>query len=103
MRVYLILVSLGLLASPAGASTPAAWAALQRQAERSCIAASAFGRPRVSSTIVFDDESGMVALLVTGVHRQPHMKGASGTNLCLYNRRTKKAAVQEAKGWGERR
>jgi hypothetical protein len=31
------------------------------------------------------------------------MKGAKGTNLCLYNRRTGKAAVEEAKGWGERR
>jgi hypothetical protein len=53
--------------------------------------------------VVFDDATGVVALLVTGTYRQRHMKGASGTNLCLYNRKTKKAAVEEAKGWGDRR
>ena len=102
MRFYLILGSLALLAAPAAASTPAAWKALQQQAERSCVAASGFARPRVSSMIVFDDRTGVVALLVTGTYRQRHMKGASGTNLCLYNRKTRTAAVEEAKGWGER-
>jgi hypothetical protein len=87
---------------PATASTPQAWKQMQRQAERGCIAASAFARPRVSNMIVFDDATGVVALLVTGTHRQAYMKGAVGTNLCLYDRRTKKAAVQEAKDWRER-
>jgi hypothetical protein len=103
MRRLFILVTSFALAAPAAASTPQAWRQLQREAERSCIEASAFGRPRVSNMIVFDDAAGVVAILVTGTYRQPHMKGASGTNLCLYNRKTRKAAVEEAKGWQERR
>jgi hypothetical protein len=90
-----------LLAAPASASTPEAWKQMQRQAERVCIKASALARPRVSNMIVFDDATGVVAMLVTGTYPQAHMKGAAGTNLCLYNRRTKKTAVEEAKGWKE--
>ena len=32
---------------------------------------------------------------MTGTYPQSHMKGATGTMLCLYNRRTKRAEVQE--------
>jgi hypothetical protein len=99
----MILATAGLLAAPASASTPAAWQQLQKQAERGCISASAFARPRVSNMIVFDDTTGVVALLVSGTFRQRHMKGATGTNLCLYNRQTKKAVVEEAKGWKDSR
>jgi hypothetical protein len=53
--------------------------------------------------IVFNDVTGVVALVVTGTFRSRHMRGATGTNLCLYNRRTNTAAVEEAVGWGERR
>jgi hypothetical protein len=53
--------------------------------------------------VVFDDVAGVVALLVTGTFRGRHVRGATGTNLCLYNRRTGTAAVGEAVGWGERR
>ncbi len=103
MHRLIILATASLLAAPASASTPAAWQQLQKQAERSCISASAFARPRVSNMIVFDDTTGVVALLVSGTFRQRHMKGATGTNLCLYNRQTKKAVVEEAKGWKDSR
>jgi hypothetical protein len=103
MRRLAVLAAASLLAAPASASTPAAWRQLQQQAERGCIAASGLARPRVSNMIVFDDATGVVALLVSGTYRQRHMKGATGTNLCLYNRKTRKAAVEEAQGWGERR
>jgi hypothetical protein len=102
MRQLMIVLAAALVAAPAAASTPAAWKKLQQQAERSCIEASDLGRPRVSNMIVFDDKVGVVAILVTGMFRQPRLKGASGTNLCLYNRLTRKAAIEEAKGWGER-
>ena len=102
MRNFLIISALLLTAQGVSASTPRAWDHLQRKAERSCIAASEFKRPRVSNAIIYDDSVGMIALLVTGTFPQAHMKGAAGTNLCLYNRLTKKAVVQEAKGWAER-
>ncbi len=103
MHRLMILATAALLAAPASASTPAAWQQLQKQAERGCISASAFARPRLSNMIVFDDTTEVVALLVSGTFRQRHMKGATGTNLCLYNRKTKKAVVEEAKGWKDSR
>ncbi len=103
MRRLLIPAAAALLAAPASGSTPEAWKQMQRQAERACIKASALARPRVSNMIVFDDATGVAALLVTGTYPQAHMKGAAGTNLCLYNRRTKKAAVEEARGWRDLR
>lgn len=36
------------------------------------------------------------ARLVTGTYPQAHMKGAKGTMLCLYNRKTRRAETQEA-------
>jgi hypothetical protein len=103
MRRTIILAILLSASQPVLASSPDAWAALKQQAERSCIVASGLRRPRVSSAIIFDDTVGVVALLVTGTYPQARLKGATGTNLCLYDRRTRKAAVEEAKGWSERR
>ena len=96
-------IALVLISASAAASTPAAWARLERQATRKCIEASELRRPRVSNPIVFSDQSGVIALLVTGIHPQARMKGASGTNLCLFDRRTGHVAVEEAKDWSASR
>lgn len=85
------------------ASTPAAWAKLEREATRKCIEVSDFRRPRVSNPIIFNDQVGTVALLVSGIFPQSHMKGASGTSLCLYDRRTRTAVIEEAAGWSASR
>jgi hypothetical protein len=103
MRYLLILSSALLCAAPAAASSPTAWGKLRQQAQRACVQASAFVLPRASDMIVFDDRTGIVAILVTGTHRAVQMKGATGTNLCLYNRNTRKSAVEEARGWQWRR
>jgi hypothetical protein len=103
MSRIIILAAFGLLAAPASASTPAAWQQLQEQAQRGCAAASTFARPKFGKMIIFDDATGLVAFLVSGTYRQRHMNGAAGTDLCLYNRKTGKAVVEEARGWGERR
>lgn len=86
----------------ATASTPAAWKTLQRQVERACIEGSGLRRPRVSSMTVFDDTLAMVALLVTGQPAKVRKNHASSTKLCLYNRRTRQVALEEAPGWGDR-
>jgi hypothetical protein len=99
MHRLIPLTALTLLTAPAAASTSAAWLQLEKEAKRSCIQVSQFRAPRASAMVVFDDATGVAALLVTGTYRQPHMKGAKGTNLCLYNRRTKKAVAEEARGW----
>ena len=103
MQKALMFVTAALAATNAAASTPQAWKELLRHAEQSCIAASALAGPRVSDVVVLDDQTGMVAILISGVHRQSYMKGAAGTDLCLYDRRRKKASVEEAKGWKARR
>lgn len=95
----LALMATAAVASPAGASSPSAWRLLEAQATRSCIQASSLKRPRVSNPVIFDDNVRFVALLVTGTFPQAHMKGRIGTDLCLFDRRSKKAFVEEAPGW----
>ena len=99
MRHLISLAVLFALHSPASASTPAAWAALEREAKRSCLAASELRRPHVSRAVIFDDTVGKLVLVITGTYAEPRLRGVRGTNLCLYDRRTRKAAVEEAKGW----
>lgn len=91
-----------LLAAPAVASTPAAEAALARDAARACRTASGLDHAAASSLVGFSDTSAMTVLLVTGTWRPRHMKGARATMLCLYDRRAKTAETQEAIGWAVR-
>ena len=89
-----------LLATPIGASTPAAQSANARAATVACLKASGLVDARLASEPVgFDDRAGYDALLVTGRWPQPHMQGKQGTMLCLWHRATKRAVVSEAPGW----
>lgn len=90
-----------LLLAPAvvGASNRDAWEAVDRASAAACIAAAGLQRPTVSAPVRFGDASGVDARLVSGTWPQPHMKGREGTLLCLYDRRSKRAEVQEAAGW----
>ena len=91
-----------LAAGPALASTDAAWAASNQAAKRACIAAANLARPSVSAPLTFSDQVGRDAMLVRGMYKQRFMKNAWGTMLCLYDRRTRRAEVVEAKGWSVR-
>ena len=82
-------------AVPAYASTPGSYAALDRQTSAACIAASGFRDASVGSVMRFSDRLMIDARTVTGTYPQLHMEGAQGTMLCLYNRRTKRAEMQE--------
>lgn len=87
-------------AGGAVASSPGAWAAVEREAARACAAASGLRDPVVSdSTVRFDDSLGVDARLVRGAWPQPHMKGAQALMLCLYDRRARRAQVQDAEAW----
>lgn len=86
-------------AAPAMASTPSAWNAMHVAARRACIAAAGLRAPSVSDALDFSDTSAKTALLVRGTYTQRFMKGATGTFLCLYDRRTKKAEAMEAPGF----
>lgn len=92
-------MTLALLALPAAASTPAADAAMQRASARACRAESDLDTAKIVGRVGFSDVHGVEALLVGGTWRPRQMRGARATMLCLYDRRTRRAEVQEAKGW----
>nr|AGU11822.1 hypothetical protein [uncultured organism] len=102
MSKHALLSLLLLLPSAANASSTGAWAKLAAEAKARCSAESRLLRPSTSAPLVFSDDNGQVALLVTGAFPQRGLRGVQGSYLCLYDRRTGKAEVQEAKGWRAR-
>ncbi|MDB5884294.1 MAG: hypothetical protein JWR74_465 [Polaromonas sp.] len=94
-----IAVFLAALACPglASASTAAAWSAHEQQVIQTCLKASSLKHARAGARpMAFDDRSAITALLVAGRYPQAHMKNQSGRELCLYNRKTRKAVVTPA-------
>ena len=91
-----LLVALAACATHANASTPEAWSALDKAMIDSCLKASQLknAKPAGASTM-FDDSVGYSALLLKAHYPQPHMKNQAGTELCLYQRQSKKATVTE--------
>lgn len=84
------------LATQAHASSPDAWAAYDKAVLASCVKASGLSDARpVGGAAQFDDRVDYTALLLQGRYPQKHMKGQQGTELCLYNKKTKTAYVTE--------
>lgn len=83
------------VAAPAFSSTPASWAKLDAASEAACIKAASISGAKVGPPIRYSDKTMIDARLVEGTWPQPHMKGAKARMLCLYNRKTKRAEVQE--------
>jgi hypothetical protein len=102
MKILIASLATMAVAAPAFASTDAAWAASNKAGRAACIAAANFARPSVSAPLNFSDQIGRDAMLVRGMYKQRFMKNAWGTMLCLYDRRTHRAEVAEAKGWTAR-
>jgi hypothetical protein len=89
-----------MISTPALAATPDAWAQSLSDAKLACRKASDFKNAAVvGKPLVFSDSNGKTAILVTGIWRPEHMKGARGTMLCLYDRASRTAEVTEAKNW----
>lgn len=92
----LIFTGLGALAFQAHASSPDAWAAHDKAVLASCLKASGLKNVEpVGTAAQFDDRVGYTALLLQGQYPQKHMKDATGTELCLYRKKTKTAYVTE--------
>lgn len=92
----LSLLFLSALASQAQASSPDAWAAYDKTVLASCTKASGLKDAKpVGNAAQFDDRVGYTALLLQGQYPQKHMKGQQGTELCLYNKKSKTAFVTE--------
>ncbi|MGY2442099.1 hypothetical protein [Pseudomonas sp. SDO52101_S400] len=92
----LALSVLCLIAPLAHASSPDAWAAYDKAVLASCTKASGLKDAKpVGNAAQFDDRVGYTALLLQGQYPQKHMKGQQGTELCLYNKKSKTAFVTE--------
>lgn len=87
------------LSSPASASSDDAWKQMFAAAKKACIEASSLTKAKASEPVLFSDDVGYVALLVSGTYPQKHMKGQKGRMLCLFERKTGKASTEEAAGW----
>ncbi len=92
----LVLSVLCLIAPLAHASSPDAWAEYDKTVLASCTKASGLKDAKpVGNAAQFDDRVGYTALLLQGQYPQKHMKGQQGTELCLYNKKSKTAYVTE--------
>lgn len=90
------LLCLTALASNVYASSPDAWAAYDKTVLASCTKASGLKNAKpVGNAAQFDDRVGYTAVLLQGQYPQKHMKGQQGTELCLYNKKSKTAFVTE--------
>jgi hypothetical protein len=86
----------------AKASSTAAWNAHDKRVAQRCLAASHLEDPSISSQpVLFSDRMGYTALLMTGraAHSKPNRLALIDSNtrheLCLYQRKTRVAHVQE--------
>ncbi len=85
-----------LLISCAPASSPDAWSDYEKEVTAACFEASGFKDAEAhTKLIMFGDDVGRDALIVEGIYPQPHMNGAKGEMLCLFDKATRKAAVSE--------
>ena len=98
-RLHAMCIGAGLLAGGGAgyASTPEAWSAFDEEVLRACVAASSLkGAQAAGTRIDFDDQAGVSALLLSGHYAQPRMHNKPGAELCLFDRRSRKAVVTEA-------
>lgn len=83
------------LASVAGASTPQAWAQMNRQVDRACLLAAKLSRARiVADKASFDDRVPVELRIVEGYNKQ----SVVDVKLCAYDRRTKQVSITEGVG-----
>lgn len=92
----LLLAALAALSTQANAASPDAWRELDKAMTAGCLKASQLKDSKVVGTAArFDDRVGYNALVLQGRYPQKHMKNQPGTELCLYNRKDRKAYVTE--------
>ncbi|HXQ99582.1 MAG TPA: hypothetical protein VN798_04245 [Pseudomonas sp.] len=95
-RNTLLLLALTAMTGQASASSPDAWKAFDKTLVDRCVAASSLKNARPAGTdAAFDDSVGFNALLIKGQYKQAFMKNKAGTELCLYDRKNKKALITE--------
>ncbi|WP_205480387.1 hypothetical protein [Sphingomonas arenae] len=96
IRAKLILAAAAVAAtSAASASTPEAWAQLDRQVTRACLNAAGLTRARIiPDKASFSDRVPVELRIVEGYNRG----GVVDVKLCAYDRRTRRATTVEGVG-----
>jgi hypothetical protein len=89
-----ICLALAASASPASASGDGAWREFNARVTRACVVASGIRNARASTIVGFDDRVGTVAMLVSD-----RTRGSSASKLCLYDKRARRAHVDDAEMW----
>ncbi|NLS01349.1 hypothetical protein HGP17_31330 [Rhizobium sp. P38BS-XIX] len=77
------------------ASSDSAWNALFAKVNGTCIGMSRMNTPEVSAPIVFDDATGKVGLLLRGSLGKTKGKAETVNLMCLYDKKTGKASIEE--------
>ncbi|WP_447835701.1 hypothetical protein [Aeromonas salmonicida] len=98
---FLVIGGLSIFTSRIIASTQSAWNDHNKMVIASCIKASNLkaATPILSRPMEFSNEVGYTALLLRGFYPQPHMENKTGSELCLFNKKTKKAYISEIDGY----
>jgi len=83
------------LATAAGASTPQAWAQMNRQVDRACLTAARLTRAKIiADKASFDDRVPVEIRIVEGYNRG----SVVDVKLCAYDRRTKRVSITDGVG-----
>ena len=91
-----LLLTLSAIAGQASAASEEAWKAFDKTLVNSCVAASSLKNAKpAGAPAMFDDSVGYSALLIKGQYKQAFMKNKTGSELCLYDRKHKKALITE--------
>jgi hypothetical protein len=93
----MLCLGLALSASaPAQASSPEAWANLEKRVTRACIAMSGLAKPQVlAQKISTSDDIGVEIRLLRGTDNRNRFH----RKICVFNRRTSRTEVHDAAGW----
>lgn len=95
MKVAFV-VAVTALAASAHASTPGEWSAMDKRANRACVAMSGLARPELlAKKISFSDTIGTEVRMIRGADKRGRMQRL----LCAYNRKTGRAEVQAGDVW----
>lgn len=82
--------------STAAASTPDAWAEMERSVNRACVAVSGIDRPQIlAHKVSTSDEIGVEIRLMRGYDREKRFH----RKVCVFHRGTGRAEAHDAAGW----
>lgn len=97
MKKTLALMLICIAMSNANASSNEAWAQDDLAMKAACLKASQLKNSQLSGDIMmFDDQVGYSAQVISGRYPQSDMNGRPGRELCLWKRDTRTAQVVEA-------